>query len=319
MTNKASLLIALSLVASSSASASDNRVRTLPYEAEEIVGIVGYAGIQSTIQFGIDERIENIAVGNSLAWQVTPNRRGSLLFVKPLTAAGRTNMTVVTDKRTYMFDLRMGGKSGAPLYVLKFSYPDVSLPAAETGAQPPVVMASASLSPVAPMTPERLNFNWKVKGSGGLRPARIFDDGLSLYLSWSSDTQLPAILTAAEKGREAPLDYRVAGEFIVITPVPQNIVLRYGKNAATAWRTRQTTASGAPPANPKPKPDPDAQESGTVASDTRFAIRTPLASGGPQQQTDLIAGPRLADTNSVRAPDAAILLSDNLTDGHHDH
>jgi hypothetical protein len=38
-------------------------------------------------------------------WQITPNRRASLLFVKPLPGAHRTNMTVVTDKRTYLFDL----------------------------------------------------------------------------------------------------------------------------------------------------------------------------------------------------------------------
>ena len=53
----------------------------------QIVQILGKAGIQSTIEFAADERIENVAVGDSSAWQITPNRRASLLFVKPLSAA----------------------------------------------------------------------------------------------------------------------------------------------------------------------------------------------------------------------------------------
>ncbi len=36
------------------------------------------------IEFGHGERIENVAVGDSSAWQVTPNKRANLLFLKPL-------------------------------------------------------------------------------------------------------------------------------------------------------------------------------------------------------------------------------------------
>lgn len=317
MTHKATFLITLSLLASSTAFAADNRVRTLSYDADEIVSIVGYAGIQSTIQFGLDERIENVGVGDSSAWQVTPNRRGSLLFVKPLNPVSRTNMTVVTDKRTYMFDLTTGKKSGPPLYVLKFSYPDLP-PVTEAPAEESVVaMESASGPIIASTSPERLDFDWKVKGSGGLRPARIFDDGVSLYLSWPSKIQLPAILTAAEKGREAPLDYRVAGEYIVITPVPQNIILRYGKNSATAWTTGRPGALVLPTTSLKP--DPILQAPEPVAPNNGLAIRTALASPGPQSQIAAASGPQLAAMNSVKAPNSADLLSDNLTDGNHDH
>ncbi len=79
--------------------APDNRIRTQRLRCRmQIVQIVGKSGIQSTIEFATDERIENVAVGDSSAWQITPNRRASLLFVKPLSAHSRTNMTVVTDR-----------------------------------------------------------------------------------------------------------------------------------------------------------------------------------------------------------------------------
>lgn len=311
MTHKAAFLIALSLLASSAAVGADNRIKTVFYDAEEIVGIVGHAGIQSTIQFGVDERIENVAVGDSSAWQVTPNRRGTLLFVKPLSSVSRTNMTVVTDKRTYMFDLRSGGKAGPPLYALKFSYPD--LPPATVVppiAQPNVTMASTSMSELASSSPERLNFDWKVKGSDKVRPARIFDDGTSLYLSWATDTPLPAILTAVERGKETPLNYRVTGEYIVLSPVPQNIVLRHGKNAAAAWTTARPSAPVSPVTVAQPAP---LQQSQPVVPDNRYAIKIVPASPGPQQRL-----PATGRT-SIKTPGAADLLSDKLTDGHHDH
>lgn len=307
MINRPILFIAASLLAASQAPAADSRIKTIAYDADEIVRIVGHSGIQSTIQFGIDERIENVAVGDSSAWQVTPNRRGTLLFVKPLTSVSRTNMTVVTDKRTYMFDLQSGAKAGLPLYSMKFVYADV--PATVTPIeQIPVVMAAAPAGETGPASLDRLNFGWRVKGSDKLRPARIFDDGKSLFLAWAPDVQLPAILTATDKGAEAPLDYRIAGEYIVLTPVPQNIVLRFGKNAATAWPTSRPGESSpariAVPAQPPVQVEPD----------NRLAIRSIYASRIPETQKA-----PAARGNTIKTPGSADLLSDNLTDGRHDH
>ena len=136
------------------AHAADNRIRTQAYDPNAIVKILGKAGIQSTIEFADDERIENVAVGDSSAWQITPNRRASLLFVKPLSGHSRTNMTVVTDKRTYMFDLVSGEKAAAPVYALKFSYPNEKpaqssakpVQQATAAAQPTTTMPAASLA-----------------------------------------------------------------------------------------------------------------------------------------------------------------------------
>ena len=71
-----------------------------------IIGVgEGKPKVQATIRFAEDESIENVAIGDSNAWQVTPNKRANLLFVKPLLTRVSTNMTVVIDKRTYLFDL----------------------------------------------------------------------------------------------------------------------------------------------------------------------------------------------------------------------
>ena len=140
-------------------------------------------------------------------------------------------MTVVTDKRTYMFDLVTGRYGPAPFYSLKFSYPESPVEKAELAK---VVVVTPASTP-AP-TPMQLNFNWRTKGAADLIPARTFDDGTTLYLAWTPNVALPAVSTLAEDGREASLNYRLADNYIVVTPVPSNILLRYGKKTATAFR-----------------------------------------------------------------------------------
>ena len=92
--------------------------------------IEGRLGVQASIAFAEDEHIENVAIGDSATWQITPNKRANLLFVKPLAANARTNMTVVTDKRTYLFDLVASPRNSA-LYVLQFRYPELEKAAEE--------------------------------------------------------------------------------------------------------------------------------------------------------------------------------------------
>lgn len=303
MIRKVSFTALALLIGTAAVAQPDTRIRLITYDPNEIVRIIGKSGIQSTIQFAADESIENVAVGDSSVWQVTPNRRGSLIFVKPLTAHSRTNMTVVTDKRTYMFDLVAGDKFTTPLYAMKFSYPHdkaaqpilapVQQAATTTQTQPKVETATA--------VAEKLHFDWTTKGNAKLFPGRVFDDGSSLYLSWNRDTPLPAILTVSEDRKEGPLNYRMSGEYIVVTPVPQNIVLRYGTKTAALWPTRRI--SPAQVSAPQPAP----------------AHIAASVSPPPQQQEPAQAQPApLPAPATVRLANVSNLFTDKLTDKHND-
>ena len=103
--------------------AEDARLVERPYDPNTVVRIEGRSTVQATIRFGAEEMIENVAIGDSNAWQVTPNKRANLLFVKPLAEKAVTNMTVVTNAHTYFFDLVATPKAANPLYELAFTYP----------------------------------------------------------------------------------------------------------------------------------------------------------------------------------------------------
>ncbi|MGO4168022.1 TrbG/VirB9 family P-type conjugative transfer protein [uncultured Novosphingobium sp.] len=223
----------------------DERLVQHAYSDNEVVRIDGRTGVQATIAFGKNEAIENVAVGDSQTWQITPNKRADLLFVKPLDASGRTNMTVVTNRHTYFFDLVASPKA-RPLYMLRFTYKDEpaeTVPgapgAARTAALDPAEQALAAGDPAAtPVDASALNFAWKRAGIAKLQPARVYDDGISTYLLWPDNTAVPAILVQNEKGDEGPVNYAVRGQTIVLGEVPKLIILRSGKASATLENQR---------------------------------------------------------------------------------
>jgi type IV secretion system protein VirB9 len=230
--------LTLSVLAAAPAAARDSRLVAHRYNAEEVVRIPGRAGVQTTIAFADDEHIENVAIGDSNSWQVTPNKRANLLFVKPLNARARTNLTVVTDRRRYFFDL-LAAPGQHALYVLRFTYPDEPKQAARkelAGSLNEEEARAISEKPLPvppPAGPAALNFAWTSKGDRNLIPARIYDDGTATFLAWNPGTPIPAFLVRDEKGDEGPVNFAVRGDVIVIDGVPGTIVLRSGKNTAT--------------------------------------------------------------------------------------
>jgi type IV secretion system protein VirB9 len=227
-------LAAILLAASTAAAAQDARIVERFYDAGKVVRIEGKTKVQATIQFAEDEHIENVAVGDSEAWQVTPNKRANLLFVKPLSPSAATNMTVVTDRRTYLFDL-VASAGAKPLYVLRFTYPEEPKTAAQlAGAQAPTAEEiAAATQPQAVTDPAELNFAWNGSGDRKLLPARTYDDGSATFLAWPAGSPVPAILIKDAVGTEGPVNFTVRGDVIVVDGVPREIVLRSGKQTAT--------------------------------------------------------------------------------------
>lgn len=246
-------IAALLLAASAApAFARDARLVDHRYNDREVVRIQGQLGVQASVAFAEDEHIENVAIGDSASWQITPNKRANLLFVKPLSARARTNMTVVTDRRTYFFDL-VAAPGSSPLYVLRFTYPDEPKPPVQAAAgnmSAEEAQALAGPPAEAPVDPATLNFAWRTKGKQNLLPSRIYDDGNATYLTWPAKALLPAMQIRNEKGVEGPVNFAVRGEVIVVDGVPDLIVLRSGKDVAELQNIGPKRPEPAPAATP---------------------------------------------------------------------
>jgi type IV secretion system protein VirB9 len=103
----------------------DSRIKTYVYNPSEVYMLVLHHGYQSHIEFAQGESIETISLGDSYAWKISP--LGHRLFIRPLESNIRTNMTIITNKRAYQFDLISKelelGNEYELVYQIKFFYP----------------------------------------------------------------------------------------------------------------------------------------------------------------------------------------------------
>ncbi len=224
----------------------EGKIRTLFYDADRVVALNAFFGFQTMIQFGSDERIENVAIGDGGSWQVTPNKAADLLFVKPVERATRTNMTVVTDRRSYLFELiahpGLEGRAEGVTYVVRFIYP--------TPPSPPPPPPE-----VKPAPPERRNTAYTYTGARELLPSLVFDDGRSTYFQWPDAAPAPAIFVVGADGAESIVDYTFKDGFQVVAQLSPRFRLRSGKTLTTVinegWRPPSPGADAPKPHDAK--------------------------------------------------------------------
>ena len=103
----------------------DTRIKTYVYNPSEVYLLVLHHGFQSHVEFSQGETVETISLGESYAWKITP--MGNSLFLRPLEKNMRTNMTIITNKRSYQFDIVSKeleeGEEADLVYQVKFIYP----------------------------------------------------------------------------------------------------------------------------------------------------------------------------------------------------
>ncbi len=202
--------------------ATDPRIRTITYDPAQVFTLTGQIGYQMIMEFGPGERIENVAVGDSEAWQVTPNRRADLLFLKPLAPLASTNMAIVTNLRRYNFELVAVAQSKRrdQTYDIRFRYPDE----ATAAAKPP----PAPVPPFDVPPPPGWNHAYSYSGAKANVPARVFDDGTRTYFEWPEGAEQPAVFVIDVDGKEALVNHITRGHFQVVERVAARFVLRNG-------------------------------------------------------------------------------------------
>jgi len=225
----AALALSLTLIATPAPAAlipvpagNDPRIRIAPYDPLQVVALQGVLGSQTMIEFEPAERIENVAIGDSLGWQVIPSRRANLLFLKPMTHAAVTNMTVVTNMRRYEFELtvrRTLARQNDPdvIYSLRFQYP---------APLTPIVKIP---EPEPPRPPQDVNHAYSYRGSVQNLPQRIFDDGHLTYFRFAADTSFPAIFAVEADKSEAVVNFRSQDGYLVVDRLARAFILRRGK------------------------------------------------------------------------------------------
>ena len=223
--NRTFPLAAAFLLAFAAPASADPRIRDVVYSPEKVIRLVGHYGYQIAIEFPPPERIESVALGDSLTWQVTPNKRGNVLFVKPVDEGEPTNMMVVTSQRYYTFELTAKRRTPeTPIaeitYLLRIAAPVDGAPSIEE----PVLLGGD-----APAAPAPINDRYTYTGSKQNLPSRVFDDGVSTTFEWPRGVETPAIFYRRPDGAESIVNYSYKGDAIIVHQIAPEFILRNGK------------------------------------------------------------------------------------------
>ena len=221
----------------------DSRVRNILYNPRDVVNILGHYGYQTMVRFADYEQIENISIGDSLAWQVVPNERGNLLFLKPIERDAETNLTVVTStpsvndpsgvaQRIYVFALQANSAdhhdSNAFTWTVQFHYPEDATALLNLRERQPSFAASSIVGHSPSIDPADWNFNYSFAGHKQQVPVKIFDNGTFTYFEFDTQTDTPAIFLVDGDRNESLVNGVRQGKYVVVHRVAQQFTLRNG-------------------------------------------------------------------------------------------
>lgn len=267
----------------------DHRVRTAIYQPDQVYKYTGHYHYQSSIEFAPDETILTISMGDSTAWMLNPS--GYRLFLKPVEQDATTNMTVITNKRTYLFELHARETDDIDdkemVFIMRFLYPNES---AGGGGRRGSSDDGTSFSRYLDSVPDPLsdlgkfNLNYTIAGTDIIAPIRIFDDGQFTYFQFrNKNADLPAFYMADDTGAESLINFRTRGDYIVVERVAKKFTLRHGTMVACVFNEAWTPLGDLPP---EYQPDvvpgkytvgPENQPVGSISGPA------PVTSGAPSQ------------------------------------
>jgi type IV secretion system protein VirB9 len=206
-----------------SGEAPDARIRVLPYSQETIYRLKAYVGYQIDLEFAPGESFIGLGAGDleGLSFAGQANH----LFLKPRVAGVDTNLTVLTDRRSYHFEYLVSERrpdpaSGDVVYALRFTY-------ATSGAGVDGVERR-----LAEATQSRFhNLRYGYCGSPELKPEAAWDDGVQTRLRFGARRELPAVFVRNDDGSESLINFTVEAGEIVVHRIARRFVVRRGRLA----------------------------------------------------------------------------------------
>ncbi len=203
---------------------------TYPYSTESKPIIACSMFHFCIVQLESGEKLNSYGLGDTHNWQVNAfitgeGKEASIsIQVKPVMNSLSTDLTISTNKRTYLIGLV--ASQNADTTVLRFYYPEETM--IDNLRQANAMQQSNGLDQIISQTPltgethidiNHLNFNYEIKGdTPPWRPLRIFDDSNKTYIEMpaiASRFSLPVLYIARHKEMQM-VNYRYEQPYFVV-------------------------------------------------------------------------------------------------------
>lgn len=159
----------------------DSRVRHVTYSNSDVIRIDTHVRVNTAIEVGRGERITQVLLGDSEAYEVEVLSNRNVISVKPVISGASTNMTVYTNQRTLSFVLTEG--RSPETYRVVINYPS-DAPAQRTQVSTGV-----------------RDSGYQSSGGGSAKPVRVWNNGRHTFFEFGQDVR-PSIFTVNGEGFE---------------------------------------------------------------------------------------------------------------------
>lgn len=226
----------------------DERIKIVPYEKNNIVPIFGSNFVVTQIIFGQDQEIVDIQGGDAAGWEVRMNPFKNVLYLKPDVFNSSTDLFVTSldasgNRYFYRFQImcdKSSMSSKNQTYALEFTYPEKER--AEALAKSDFEKAERLTIVDATKNPNHKKYHWdySFNGSTSIMPLHVFDDGRFTYFELRPNQSVPAIFSVDnEAGEESVVNYRLVDDYLVVEEVSPQFTLRNGRyNVASIFNNR---------------------------------------------------------------------------------
>ncbi|KGD42887.1 traO protein [Burkholderia pseudomallei] len=225
----------------------DRRIKSVVYNPLDTVQVNCVIGLSLTITVAPGEKYVTHAFGDPGGWRLS--QKDNKIIIWPMQANSDTNLTLITDRRTYQILLHFVGSRGADngqigntpatfirtpwamrqaTIALNYTYPDDDrkVAAAKSNAQRvKEALASASDQGMVNMAYSRSDD----PGTEDIRPVNVWDNFRFTYFKFPANGELPNVYYINSAGKEEVPNAHVEG-------ANHNILV--AENVARVWRIR---------------------------------------------------------------------------------
>ena len=235
-----------------------NPIATYTFAEGRVYQVSTGLGIATQLVLDPAEKVLDFGSGYSSGWDIV--RRDHIFYLKPKDPDAETNFYVRTDRRSYIFDLKIvtkdwkrldEAKMQGVMYAVSFEYPDniaaarrfaqeqllAQQRAARVASQPTVIQ-----DPTGPDRSPYLSYHTEYESASSqsakwLVPIRVFDDASLTYVQFASGISAPAFFgRMSDRGEEFVLNSSKQGERYAVHGVFPFLVIRHGADVVAVRR-----------------------------------------------------------------------------------
>lgn len=209
----------------------DRRIRYVPFNPDDVVALQAVAGIVTHIVLEPGEVYVTHAFGDGKAWDFAV--KANHYFLKATAANADSNLTIVTDRRSYHFSLKLVAASDAAVtFEVSFRYPDSNARKKQEESRRREVEEGFRKGR------EGANLAYSMSGDLDIAPVNAWDNSEFTYFKFPGNRDIPAIYMVDVEGAESIVNRHSMGaadEIVVVHKVAAHWVLRLGTRSLAVW------------------------------------------------------------------------------------